>query len=56
VVSGNTFTSDRIVFYTDKEIVSAGSSTGNDRVNITIFPETTKKETPQDLSNNPNLN
>ncbi len=54
--AGNTFTSDRIVFYTDKEIVSAGSSTGNDRVNITIFPETTKKETPQDLSNNHNAN
>ena len=40
--SGNTFASDRIVFYTDKEIVSAGSSSGNDRVNITVFPETTR--------------
>lgn len=42
--AGNTFASDRIVFYTDKEIVSAGSETGNDRVNITVFPETIKKE------------
>ena len=38
--AGNTFASDRIVFYTDKEIVSAGSSSGDDRVNITVFPET----------------
>ena len=42
--SGNTFASDRIVFYTDKEIVSAGSSSGNDRVNITVFPETVKEQ------------
>ena len=42
--SGNTFTSDRIIIYTDKEIVRAGSSTGNDRVNITVFPETIKIE------------
>ena len=42
--AGNTFASDRIVFYTDKEIVSAGSSTGDDRVNITVFPETVNKE------------
>ena len=42
--SGNTFTSNHIVIYTDKEIVSAGSSTGNDRVNITVFPETIKTE------------
>lgn len=43
--SGNTFASDKITFYTDKEIVTAGSSTGNDRVNITVFPETIKEET-----------
>jgi len=42
--AGNTFASDKITFYTDKEIVSAGSSSGNDRVNITVFPETVKKE------------
>lgn len=42
--SGNTFASDRIVIHTDKEIVSAGSSSGNDRVNITVFPETIKSE------------
>lgn len=46
--SGNTFASDRIVFYTDKEIVSAGSSSGNDRVNITVFPETIKEEKNSD--------
>ncbi len=40
--SGNTFSSDKITFYTDKEIVTAGSSTGSDRVNITVFPETEK--------------
>lgn len=40
--AGNTFASDKITFYTDKEIVTAGSSTGNDRVNITVFPETVK--------------
>ncbi|MEM7400748.1 MAG: lipopolysaccharide transport periplasmic protein LptA [Pseudomonadota bacterium] len=38
--AGNTFASDRITFFTDKEIVKAGSSTGDDRVNITVFPET----------------
>lgn len=54
--AGNTFASDRIVFYTDKEIVSAGSSTGNDRVNITVFPETIKKGAPRDLPNNSNAN
>ena len=43
--SGNTFESDRIVFYTDKEIVSAGGSGDNDRVNITVLPETIKQET-----------
>ncbi len=37
--AGNTLASDRIVFYTDKEIVNAGSSTGNDRVNITVSPK-----------------
>jgi len=42
--AGNSFASDRIVFYTDKEIVTAGSPTGNDRVNITVFPETLKSE------------
>ena len=42
--SGNTFSSDRIVFYTDKEIVSAGSPSGNDRVNITVLPETITDE------------
>lgn len=41
--AGNTFSSDIITFYTDKEIVKAGSSTGNDRVNITVFPETKKE-------------
>ena len=38
--AGNTFASDSITFYTDKEIVKAGSASGNDRVNITVFPET----------------
>ncbi|MFK7815524.1 MAG: lipopolysaccharide transport periplasmic protein LptA [Gammaproteobacteria bacterium] len=42
--SGNTFASDKITFYTDKEIVTAGSSSGSDRVNITVFPETVKSE------------
>jgi lipopolysaccharide export system protein LptA len=41
--SGNTFASDKITFYTDKEIVTAGSSSGSDRVNITVFPETIKE-------------
>lgn len=41
--AGNTFASDKITFYTDKEIVTAGSSSGNDRVNITVFPETEKE-------------
>ena len=41
---GNSFASDRIVFYTDKEIVSAGSSEGDERVNITVYPETLKEE------------
>ena len=41
--SGNTFESEKITFYTDKEIVTAGSSSGSDRVNITVFPETLKK-------------
>jgi len=51
--AGNTFASDKITFYTDKEIVSAGSSSGNDRVNITVFPETVKKEsTPEDEQEN----
>ncbi len=43
--AGNTFASDKITFYTDREIVTAGSSTGDDRVNITVFPETIKEET-----------
>lgn len=42
--SGNTFASDKITFYTDKEIVTAGSSSGSDRVNITVFPETVKSD------------
>ncbi|NNC67824.1 MAG: lipopolysaccharide transport periplasmic protein LptA [Gammaproteobacteria bacterium] len=42
--AGNTFSSDKITFYTDKEIVTAGSSSGNDRVNITVFPETVKEK------------
>ena len=42
--AGNTFASDHIIFFTDKEIVKAGSSTGDDRVNITVFPETVKEE------------
>ena len=41
--AGNTFASDKITFYTDKEIVTAGSSSGNDRVNIPVFPETEKE-------------
>jgi lipopolysaccharide export system protein LptA len=45
--AGNTFASDKITFYTDKEIVTAGSSSGNDRVNITVFPETIKEDTQQ---------
>lgn len=53
--SGNTFASDKITFYTDKEIVTAGSSSGSDRVNITVFPETVKsknnEETSQDTLN-----
>lgn len=40
----NTFASDRIVFYTDKEIVNAGSNSGDERVNITVYPETLKEE------------
>ena len=36
--AGNAFSSDRIVFHTDTEIVSAGSSTGSGRVNITVPP------------------
>ncbi len=43
--AGNTFASDKITFYTDREIVTAGSSTGDDRVNITVFPETIKEST-----------
>ena len=46
--AGNTFTSDKITYHTDTEIVTAGSATGKDRVNITVFPETgeeTGKET-----------
>lgn len=42
--AGNTFASDKITFYTDKEIVSAGSASGNERVNITVFPETVEKD------------
>lgn len=45
--AGNTFASDSITFFTDKEIVKAGSPTGNDRVNITVFPETIKEEPTQ---------
>jgi lipopolysaccharide export system protein LptA len=45
--AGNTFASGKITFYTDKEIVSAGSSSGEDRVNITVFPETINQETQQ---------
>jgi lipopolysaccharide export system protein LptA len=46
--AGNTFASDKIIFYTDKEIVSAGSSSGNERVNITVFPETVNSDTTQE--------
>ena len=39
----NTFESHKIIFDTEKEIVKAGnqsgSSNGNDRVNITVFPD-----------------
>jgi len=45
--AGNTFASDKITFYTDKEIVTAGSSSGHDRVNITVFPEAIQKETQE---------
>ena len=45
--AGNTFSSEKITFYTDKEIVTAGSSSGNDRVNITVFPETVKEKTQE---------
>ncbi len=38
--NGNTFASDSIVFHTDKKTVSGGDSTGNERVNITVLPET----------------
>ena len=50
--SGNTFASDKITFFTDKEIVQAGSSSGNDRVNITVFPETVNESTEQNITNN----
>ena len=43
--AGNTFTSDSITFFTDKEIVQAGSSSGNERVNIRVLPETVKDVT-----------
>ncbi len=43
--AGNSFASDKITFYTDREIVTAGSSTGENRVNITVFPETIKEST-----------
>ncbi len=46
--AGNSFASDKITFYTDKEIVSAGSSSGNERVNITVFPETVKETIEKD--------
>ncbi len=46
--AGNTFASDRIVFYTDKELVNAGSSSGDDRVNITVLPSTIDKEKEND--------
>lgn len=48
--SGNTFASDKITFYTDKEIVTAGSSSGSDRVNITVFPETVKSQNEEETS------
>jgi len=53
--AGNTFTSEKITYHTDTEIVTAGSSTGKDRVNITVFPETgkaTEKETAAEENNN----
>jgi len=49
--AGNTFTSEKITFYTDKEIVKAGSASGNDRVNITVFPETIKSDTASEEVN-----
>ncbi len=49
--AGNSFASDKITFYTDKEIVSAGSSSGDDRVNITVFPETVKETVEEDPQN-----
>ena len=39
----NTLSGDRIVFYTDTETISAESSGGSDRVNITIFPKTSEE-------------
>lgn len=39
----NTLSGDRIVFYTDTETISAESSGGNNRVNITIFPKTSEE-------------
>ena len=50
--AGNTFASDSITFYTDKEIVKAGSTSGDDRVNITVVPETVRDETEQEISAN----
>lgn len=41
----NTFESDRIVFDTEKEIVNAGSSSGSNRVSITVFPEDANNKT-----------
>lgn len=46
--AGNTFASDSITFFTDREIVKAGSATGNERVNITVFPETAEENNNQE--------
>lgn len=41
---GNTFASDRIVFHVDKKTISGGGLSGNERVNITVLPETPNGE------------
>ena len=48
--AGNTFASDRIVFHVDKKTVSGGSLGGNERVNITVLPETLDGENSTNTS------
>ena len=47
---GNTFASDSIVFHIDKKTVSGGSSSGSERVNITVLPETITDKPPTEAS------